>query len=307
MAHSASSAGERRLATPQSSVDEQPHFLASRENRWLKTFRAALQGKGPSSSEPIGVEGPKLVEDALRSGLVAEALLVSESGERDAQAILRALRAREAGIAVDRILRTTDKLFRTVTGTETPQGVAALFRQRKWGIEDVLRGPGAARTSAPLVAVLTAVQDPGNVGTIVRSAEAFGATGAVATRGSADPWSPKALRASAGSALRLPILRAMAIPILIAQLKVAGIELLAAAPAQPSATDALGSSAGADLSGPVAIFIGNEGGGLPAEVTHSLDRVISIPTTETAESLNAAIAASILLYEAARQRKLDSR
>ena len=105
------------------------------------------------------------------------------------------------------MLRTTDKLFEGVAGTEAPQGVAALFRQRAWGFDDVLRGPGAMRGSSPLVVVLAAVQDPGNVGTILRSAEAFGATGAVATRGTADPWSPKALRASAGSALRLPVLR----------------------------------------------------------------------------------------------------
>ena len=76
-----------------------------------------------------------------------------------------------------------------------------------------------ARRSSPLVVVLAAVQDPGNVGTILRSAEAFGATGAMATRGTADPWSPKALRASAGSALRLPLLRGMAIPVLLAQLR----------------------------------------------------------------------------------------
>jgi RNA methyltransferase, TrmH family len=307
MAQAASSASERRLAALEARVDPRQHIVASRDNRWLKAFRAALQGKGPSSGEPIGVEGPRLVEDALRSGLVAEALLVSESGEREAQHILGALTEREAGLTVDRILRTTDKLFATATGTETPQGVAALFRQREWGVEDVLRGPGPVRTNAPLIVVLAAVQDPGNVGTVVRSAEAFGATGVVATRGSADPWSPKALRASAGSALRLPVLRAMAIPILIAQLKVAGLELLAATSTQPSATDALGLSAQADLSAPVALFIGNEGGGLPAEVTRSLERMISIPTTGTVESLNAAIAASILLYEAARQRRLGSR
>jgi len=305
MAQSASSAGERRLPALRSGVDEQPHIVTSRENRWLKAFRAALRGKGPLSGEPIGVEGPKLVEDALRSGLAAEALLMSESGERDAQPILRTLREREAGMTVDRILRTTDKLFATVTGTETPQGVAALFRQHEWGIQDILRGPGPMRTHAPLVAVLAAVQDPGNVGTIVRSAEAFGATGVVATRGSADPWSPKAVRASAGSALRLPVLRGMAIPILIAQLKVASVELLAATSAQPSETHGLGLSAQVDLSGPVAFFIGNEGAGLPTEVTHSLDRMISIPTTGGVESLNAAIAASILFYEAARQRNLD--
>ena len=137
----------------------------------------------------------------------------------------------ETGIPRSRVLRTTNKLFEGVAGTDTPQGVAALFRQREWGFDDILRGSGEMGGSSPLVVVLAAVQDPGNVGTILRSAEAFGATGAVATRGTADPWSPKALRASAGSALRLPVLRGMAIPVLLAQLKMAKVKIYAASSA----------------------------------------------------------------------------
>jgi RNA methyltransferase, TrmH family len=279
-------------------------FITSRENKWLKTFRAALQGKGPQAGEPIGVEGPKMVADALRSGLQAEALLLSPFGERDGEQIARA--AKQGGREVERILRTTDTLFLTVTATDRPQGVAALFRQPAWRIEDVLRGPGVMRERSPLLIALAAVQDPGNVGTVVRSAEAFGATGVAVTRGSADPWSPKALRASAGSALRLPLLRGVAIPILIAQLKVIGLILYAATTNKGARGDGPGIPFEADFTAPVAIFIGNEGGGLPAEVMHSVDRVISIPTSGDVESLNAGVAASILLYEAARQRGLAS-
>ena len=109
--------------------------ITSRENKWLKIFRAALRGTGPAEGEPIGVEGPKLVEDALRSGLRAEALLVSEAGEAsDLERILRAAGESEAGIPRSRVMRTTDKLFASVAGTETPQGVAALFRQRCVGV-----------------------------------------------------------------------------------------------------------------------------------------------------------------------------
>jgi RNA methyltransferase, TrmH family len=277
--------------------------IASRENRWLKSFRAALQGTGPQPGEPIGVEGPKMVADALRSGLEAEALLVSESGEPDAERILRAT----SEARVERVLRTSDKLFQAVAGTEAPQGVAALFRQREWTLLDLLRGPGSMREAAPLLLVLAAVQDPGNVGTAVRSAEAFGATGVVATRGSADPWSPKALRASAGSALRLPLLRGMAVPILIAQLRMARVQVYAAASAHTSAGHPGGMALETDPGAPVALFVGNEGGGLPPEVTRSVDKVIAIPTGGEVDSLNAGIAASILLYEAARQRRLVSR
>jgi RNA methyltransferase, TrmH family len=279
--------------------------ITSRDNKWLKLFRAALRGTGPSEGNPIGVEGPKLVEDALRSGLEADALLVSETGEREAERILRAASESEAGIPRSRILRTTDKLFESVAGTDAPQGVAALFRQREWGFDDVIRGLcGGAGESSALVIVLAAVQDPGNVGTILRSAEAFGATGAVVVRGTADPWSPKALRASAGSALRLPLLRGIVIPVLLAQLRIAGVKVYAASSASRGDTSSGASlAADVDLRGPVAIFIGNEGSGIPPEVVHAAASVISIPTSDAVESLNAGVAASIVLYEAARQRQ----
>lgn len=282
-------------------------IITSRENKWLKIFRAGLRGTGPTGDDALAVEGRKLVEDSLRSGLEAVALLVSESGERELEHILRAASESVMGIPRARVLRTTDKLFESVAGTETPQGVAALFRQPVWQFEDVLRGAASADgvylARAPLLVVMAAVQDPGNVGTMVRSAEAFGATGAVTTRGSADPWSPKAVRASAGSALRLPLLRGMAIPVLIAQLRVAEVKIVAAS------SRVTGEGAGvaeADLREAVAIFIGNEGAGLPPEVEHAADARISIPIAERVESLNAGIAGSIVLYEAAKERKITT-
>jgi RNA methyltransferase, TrmH family len=281
--------------------------ITSRDNKWLKSFRAALRGKGPdpAKNEPIGIEGPKLVEEALRSGLEVEALLVSESGEHDAGPVLKAASESETGIPRSQILRTTDQLFESVSGTGAPQGVAALFRQPAWGLDDVLHGAGAMRGNSPLVVVLAAIQDPGNVGTILRSAEAFGATGAIATRGTAHPWSPKALRASAGSTLRIPLLRGMAIPVLLAQLRIAGVKIYAASSVGNHAgeTSAAGESGiRADWREPAAIFVGNEGAGLPFEITDAADAVISIPTAATVESLNAGVAASIVLYEAARER-----
>ncbi len=282
------------------------NVITSRDNKWLKAFRSTLRGSGPKANDPIGVEGPKLIEDALRSGLEAEALLVGESAERGAEVILRAAAETDAGISRSHILRTTDKLFQSVAGTETPQGIAALFRQRVWNLEDVLRGPGDIRESSPLAIVLAEIQDPGNVGTILRSAEAFGATGVISTRGTADPWSPKALRASAGAALRLPVLRGMAIPVLLVQLRIAGVKIYATSAASTDAAARFDLSLEADLREPAAIFIGNEGAGLPDEVKHAADAVITIPIRSHVESLNAAVAASIVLYEAARQRRLEA-
>jgi len=295
-------------------------IIRSRDNKWLRSFRATLRGGGPEAGESIGVEGPKLVEEGFRAGLEAEAVLVSESGERELEPILRAARETETGIPRSRILRTTDKLFAGVAGTETPQGVAALFRRREWTFEDVCCGAasaeGAYSGDAPLVVVLVEVQDPGNVGTIVRSAEAFGATGVIATRGTADPWSPKAVRASAGSALRLPLLRGMAVPVTLAQLRLAEVNIYASARARAEAEeDATHRGHGEQLESkekpgilgafeqPCAIFIGSEGHGLPPEVEHAADATISVPISEAVESLNAAVAASVVLYEAARQRR----
>jgi len=185
---------------------------------------------------------------------------------------------------------------------------AALCADGPLKIERALNAPSLCSgmldvSDAALVVVMAGAQDPGNVGTIARSAEAFGATGVVTTRGSADPWSPKALRASAGSGLRVPVLRGMAIPVLLAQLRVAGVKIVAAS-SHAAAADAGGADdAVADLREAVAIFIGNEGAGLPREIENVADARISIPMSAGVESLNAGVAASVVLYEAARQRK----
>ena len=282
----------------------QTDTITSRDNKWLRKFRAALRGSGPAAGDPLGIEGPKLVDGALSAGLVAEALLVTEAGEAHLDRILRAAGATETGIPRSRILRTTTKLFAGLAGTETPQGIAGLFQQKVWGFEDILRGKPARGGSfyggsSPLVVVLTEIQDPGNAGTIIRSAEAFGATGVIATRGAVDPWSPKALRASAGSALRLPVLRGITIPVLLVQLRAAGVKIYAASARGESVSNLSQET----LQRPSAIFIGNEGAGLPAEIERAANAKISIPMNDAVESLNAGVAASLLLYEIARSRK----
>lgn len=259
--------------------------ITSRDNHWMKAFRAALQSSRQEDNR-AGLEGARLVAEAVRSGVGIEAILASASAERALASLLAEL---------DRptlILRTTDKLFESVAGTETPQGIAALVKPRQFAFDDLLHG-------VPLVVVLASVQDPGNVGTILRSAEALGATGVIAGRGTAHPLAPKAMRASAGSALRLPIVSGVAVPVALAQLRVSGVKVVAATSSNGPAAlpDAL------DFRAPVALLIGNEGGGLPAEIERSADALVRIPLAEPVDSLNAAVAASLLLYEAARQRR----
>jgi RNA methyltransferase, TrmH family len=276
--------------------------ITSRENHWLKEFRAALQATGAPRGGSIGAEGPRLVEEALLSECAIEAILVSPAGERHLGRLHGALdRAALATGRWPQILHTTDRLLAGVAGTETPQGIAALLRPRVSSFDDLLRG------GAPLVIMLIGVQDPGNVGTVIRSAEAFGATGVIAARGTAHPLAPKALRAAAGSALRLPLLCGLNPAIALAQLRVAGVNLCAAS--SSAASGAVRGKAAVpfshvDFRAPVALLIGSEGAGLPSEVEDAADVLVRIALAAPVESLNAGVAASILMYEAARQRGL---
>lgn len=277
-----------------------PELLSSRDNRWLKRFAASLAGKSGAAEKSVGIEGVRLVDEALRSSIPIEAILVSETGRKHLARLTGALDS------ATRVLATTDRIFRQIAGTESPQGVAALVIPRRASFDDLVRGNGE-----PLVIVLAGVQDPGNVGTILRTAEALGASG-VATcsagvLGTAHAFSPKVVRASAGAAFRLPVAEALSPAILLAQLRDAGIRMLAAT----SSADARDATAPwlVDLCGPIAFFIGNEGAGLPGEIERAVDVRVRIPLAavrglhaENVESLNAATACAILIYEAARQR-----
>lgn len=274
--------------------------LTSRENRWLREFRVALRGGVATANEAVGVEGVRLVEEALASWCRVEAVLFSESGERYRDRLAPLVGKAEVGFPV---LRTTDRLFEGIADTEHPQGVAALVVPRKVEIADVLATP--QWTCAPLIVVLAGVQDPGNVGTILRTAAAFGATGIVTAAtgqsGTASPFAPKALRASAGAALHLPILTGMALGILLAQLKVNGIATVASCAHE----EGVGLMAPWEVEWcePVALLVGNEGAGLPEDVVHAADGRIHIPMATKVESLNAGAAAAVVLYEAYRQRR----
>jgi TrmH family RNA methyltransferase len=289
----------------------EPALLTSRDNRWLKEFRMVLRGGLPTENGFVGVEGARLVEEALRSGCRIQAVLFSESGERHHERLAPFIDRLEMAFPV---LRTTDRLFEGLADTEHPQGVAALVHPREASFDDLVRTPESA--CAPLLVVLAGVQDPGNVGTILRTAAAFGATGAATAAsgisGTASPFSPKALRASAGAALHLPILAGMSLSILLAQLKVAGVRTLASSVHEPVDRSAVSQDKDGkqpplapwevDWCQPVALLVGNEGAGLPEEVERSADARIRIPMASGVESLNAAAAAAVLFYEAARQR-----
>ena len=291
-------------STPKPGRNPAPdNVLTSRDNRWLKQFRIALRGGLQTDTGSVGVEGPRLVEEALESGCQIEAVLFSESGERHREKLAHLISRPEMAFPV---LKTTDRLFEGIADTEHPQGVAALVVPRQTQLEDLFATPRGA--CSPLIVVLAGVQDPGNVGTILRTAAAFGATGAVTSAtgqsGTASPFSPKALRASAGAALHLPLVAGAALGILLTQFKLNNISTIATCVHENSSPgDPPSAPWELDWCQPIALLVGNEGAGLPEEIVHSADARIQIPMQRHVESLNAAAAAAVLFYEAFRQRQ----
>jgi len=259
-------------------------IVQSKQNARLKELRKALAHPGRNERGLVGIEGPNLVAEAMRAGLRVEAIFAGSEKIADEVAAQRAMDG------VDVLLVPGDAL-RSILVTESPQCLAALVEPREWTWADVLNGP----EMKALIVVLDGIQDPGNLGTILRSAEAFGATGLICLPGTVNPWNAKAVRASAGSVFRLPLIEAEQHAAL-RSLSKAGVRVLTTALESAQAVDS------ADLAGPVALVIGNEGNGVSGELAAKADGAVTIPYPGPVESLNAAVAASVLLYEAARQR-----
>ena len=261
--------------------------IASRQNTIVARFRAAARG------EPDGVmllDGAHLVLEAVAARVVIqEAAVTAEALESPSGDITRDIvRALEAG-AVD-VVSVTAPVMAALSPVRSPSPVVALARR-----------PDAAaarpfRPEPPLVVIALDVQDPGNVGAIIRVAEAGGATGVIAAAGSADPFGWKALRGSMGSTLRLPVARAADARAATAMAREHGCRVLATAPRHGQ------SLFDADFRGPTAVLIGGEGPGLPRDILAAADGLITIPMAPPVESLNAAVTAGLIVYEARRQR-----
>ncbi len=262
--------------------------VESKQNARLKELRRALVSAGSGERGLAGIEGPKILEEALRAGLRVATVFVAQGPNRDWERLLDALPLPPE----TEILRLPRKLLDSALATETPQPIAALVEPPDWTWAHLL---GSRQKTAPLVVVLAGLQDPGNLGAILRSAEAFGATGIVSLPGTVSAWNPKAVRASAGSVFRVPLLAADAEDC-FSRLREAGVRILATAVRAAKPADHT------NLTGSIALLIGNEGNGVPEQIAREADGAITIPCPGPVESLNAAVAASVLLYEASRQR-----
>jgi TrmH family RNA methyltransferase len=259
-----------------------PARITSSKNPLVRDVRQAIARGTLTHTGLCVAETFHLLEEAVRSHSVIDTVLAAES-------VSATVERRIGKLNRVRVLRLPDELFSAVSATETSQGVVTLVRPPHWELDAVFRGNS-------LVVILDGVQDPGNAGAIVRAAEAFGATGAMFLKGSVNPWNPKAMRASAGSMFRLPLLAGVDPGLAIAALEQRRAVTYAAMPRAPLAVSE------ADLSQRCALVIGSEGRGVSARFAEAASAV-RIPTCAV-ESLNAAVAAGILLYEASRQRRL---
>jgi RNA methyltransferase, TrmH family len=279
--------------TPENSATgERLRRIEGRHNPLVKQMRHAFARAEPTEDGSCAIDGVRIVEEAIRSGLRFRAVLFKDSAQNLAERLLP-----QIGSHVETLL-LPDKLFDSVVPSETPQGVAALVRRKDFSLTDVLE-----RLQVGPVIVVVGLQDPGNLGTILRSAEAFGSAGVVLGEGTVSPLNAKVVRASAGSIFRLPLVSAKAsagIEDLSHVLRQAGVRLIAASSHKGTPINQ------AALAGPAAIFIGSEGSGLTKNLMARMDELVRIPHTSQVESLNAGVAGSIVLYEAARQRRRES-
>jgi RNA methyltransferase, TrmH family len=278
-----------RTAESSRNTDARLRRIEGRHNSLVKQLRQAFAHGERTEDGDCAIEGVRIVEEAIRSGLRFRAVFFRESSQNIAERLLP-----QIGSHVETLL-LPDKLFDSVVPSETPQGVAALVRLKSFALEEIME-----RMQIGPIVIIVGLQDPGNLGTILRSAEAFGSAGVVLGEGTVSPFNSKVVRASAGSVFRIPLVSSkmnVGLEAVLAKLRAQGVRLIATSSHKGSPLDQ------AKLTGSVAIFIGSEGSGLPRDLLAQVDEAVAIPHSAQVESLNAGVAGSIVLYEAARQRR----
>jgi TrmH family RNA methyltransferase len=271
---------------PQQSVPSKTRVLTSATNSLVKVFRRAL-AEGQTRDGWLCGEGPHFLEEAIKPGLQAKVhsvLVSAEAAEKHRDLLARL--PKEAELA-----QIPAQLFHQLAGTRTPQGVAAIVELPAHDLKAV-----AASQDAVLV-IACGLQDPGNMGTIIRSADALGASAVVALAGTVNPFNAKAVRSCVGSIFRMPVFAGWKPEAVFKILRDSKVHILGTE--SRSAVDL----SSADLRGPIALLVGQEAAGLPEEISREADELLSIPIRAEADSLNAATAIGIFLYEVARQRK----
>lgn len=269
----------------------EPTPLSATNPRIASLRRLTGRRKARLEAGQFVIEGPVPIGELIAAGADLDELYVDleQWRQADDRAPLRAV-VRDADAAGVSVWGLTPSVFASVSDTNAPQGALALARRTPQPLSAIGSGDGP-------VLVLVDISDPGNAGTLIRTAEAAGCAGVVFAGSSTDPFGPKAVRAAAGSIVRLPVAEVAEVTDALVELHAAGRTVVATVVNGGAAPEL------ADLSAPVAVVIGSEAHGLSAGVVASCDVTITIPMEPGVESVNAAVAGAVVLFEAARQRR----
>jgi len=264
--------------------------IVSSQNNLVKLAASLRQKKYRDEAGVFSVEGVRLVEEAIKADWEITTCIVTKKAYEQSrvQKLVEQLEKRHC-----RIAELSDILYAKITDTDQAQGIMAIVKKKEFSLQDL-----TAENKRPLIAVLDAVQDPGNVGALIRTADAAGCTAVIMTPGSADLFSGKTVRATMGSLFHIPVVSKISTPELISYVKEFQIQLIATALTSSSPYYEV------DLTGPAAVVFGNEGNGVSDELLRHAASRLYIPLYGQAESLNVAAAAAVIFYEIARQRRV---
>ena len=266
-------------------MESRVQFLSSAQNAYLKMLKSLQSKKGRRDNGLFLVEGSRLVQEVCAPWQM-DALVMTEMYYELNEDWKKLVQAYPQA----KVLVVPEELFKSIADTQHPQGILAAVRMKEFGLEVLVEKEN------PFLILLEDLQDPGNGGTILRTADAAGADGILCSKGTVDFYSPKTVRASMGSIFHLPVVQADDFEQAMTWLQSRGVRILAAhlQGSKPHFE--------ADFTGGCGIMIGNEGNGLSDKAADAADERVRIPQPGRAESLNASVAAGILIYEALRQR-----
>lgn len=261
-------------------------IISSRQNSLVKHIRSLRDKKTREQEGRFIIEGFNFVSEALASRIIPEKLIVSERAEKQ----LKPDGLFSLAGSPDAIVRVSDSVMEYMSETETPQGVMALLKMPELPLESLKVSPKS------MFIILDEIQDPGNVGTVIRTADAFGAAGVILTKGCADLYNAKTLRSTMGSVFHLPVLRDIATAEVVQFLQSQAVNI-ATTCLEPEALPVEDSN----ILFPLALVFGSEARGVSDEMRQAGDCLIKVPMAGRAESLNVAVAAGIMIYEASRR------
>lgn len=262
-----------------------PDVIISQQNQIVKHVKLLHEKSKRDKLGQFFVEGHRIVEDALQNDASIEFAAISEAGMGKRETEDLVCRLKEKGLL---IYEVSDKIFKEISNTESPQGILIVLRRPKFDIENVIK-------DGEFFVLLENIQDPGNMGTIIRTADAAGASGVVVSKGCVDIYNPKVLRSTMGSIFHLPIVKVDNFEETIYDLKNNRFNVLAAH------LDGQTWHFDVDMKNKTAVVIGNEANGISDSVAKEC-KLIKIPMQGKSESLNASVSAAVIIYEYVRQK-----